>query len=479
MKKILCLVLALAMSMSLASCKKKDDQAAAEPTAAPTNVTVQTADLGTIMNSVTNTGEVVPVEEVAVSAKLSGKAVSSNVTVGKYVSAGDVLFSIEDTDYRLQVNQAKAALESAQAGYESAQAGYNSTVGGTQQQSIQQVEQALTSAKLGVESAQQNYDRQKQLRDNNSNVILAQNAYNDAKAAYERTKSLFDMGAATQVALDSAQTAMLQAEENLKTTEVTANASLEAAETSLKNAQEALDSAQKNYDLTINVLNPDREKTAKSSVQTAASSIQSAKAAYDLAANTLSNTVVRAPISGYVTSSNVTVGQMVQAGSPMVNIIDTHSMDIKLKVTESVVTGISAGSEAQISVKSAEIEGLSGTVATVSPSKDAQTGLFEVTINVPNSEGILKGGMFADVEIITEKYEGLLCIPSTAVVSEDDKSYVYVEQSGNAVKKEVTLGKSDDTSVEVLSGVSQGENVIVKGKEYITESNTAVKIVTE
>lgn len=479
MKKFLCLTLALAVTVSLSSCGKKKEETAAEPTAAPTNVTVQTADLGTIMNSVTNTGEVVPVEEVGVSAKLSGKAVSSSVEVGKYVKAGDVLFSIDDTDYRLQVNQARAAVESAQAGYESAQAGYNSTVGGTQQQSVQQVEQALTSAKLAVDSAQQNYDRQKQLAENNSNVVLAQNGYNDAKAAYDRTKSLFDAGVATQVALDSAETAMLQAEENLKTATVNANASLEAAETTLKNAQEALATAQKNYDLTTNVLNPEREKTAKSSVQSAASSILSAQAAYDIAMNTLSNTTVRAPISGYITSSSVTVGQMVQAGAPMVTIIDTHSMDIKLKVTESVVTGIKAGSEAKISVKSANIENLPGTVATVSPSKDAQTGLFEVVINVPNAEGVLKGGMFADVTIVTEKYDGVLCIPATAVLTENDKSYVYVEQGGSAVKKEITLGKSDDTNVEALSGVSQGENVIVKGKEYITESNTAVKIVTE
>lgn len=465
MKKILCIALAAAMALGMTSCKKKDDDSSAEPAAVPTNITVAAVSLGTIMNSVTNSGEVVPGEEVAVSAKLSGKAVSSNVTVGKYVNAGDVLFAIEDTDYRLQVNQAKAALDSAQAGY-------NSTVGGTQKQSVQQVEQALTSAKLALENAQQNYDRQKQLNENNSSVILAQTSYNDAKDAYDRTKSLFDMGAATQVSLDAAHSAMQQAEENLKTVQVNANASLEAAESSLKNAQEALATAQQNYDLTINVLNPERQ-------QTASASVQSAKAAYDLAANSLSNTTVRAPISGYVTSTNVTVGEMVQAGSPMVTIIDTHSMDIKLKVTESVVTGITAGSSAQISVKSAGIENISGSVATVSPSKDSVTGLFEVTINVPNSDGILKGGMFADVMIVTEKYDDMLCIPSKAVITENDKSYVYVENGGNAVKKEVTLGKSDEENTQVLSGVSEGENVVVKGKEYITESNTAVNVVTE
>ncbi len=465
MKKILCLVLALAMSMSMTACKKDAEEASSENIAAATNVTVHKADMGTIMNSVSNTGEVVPVEEVAVSAKLGGKATSLNVQVGQYVNAGDELFTIDDTDYRLQANQAKAALNSAQAGY-------NSTVGGTQQQSTQAVEQALTAAKLGLESAQQNYDRQKQLLDNNSSVLLAETAYNNAKDAYDRTKSLFDMGAVSQVDLDGVATALQQAEENLKTTKVTATAAFEAAETSLTNAKEALETAQKNYDLTINVLNPERQ-------QTAAAGVQSAQAAYDLAANTLANTRVTAPISGYVTSSNVTVGQMVGAGAPMITIINTNSMDIKLKVTESTVTGIAQGSEAQISVKSAGIENMAGTVATVSPSKDAATGLYEVVINVPNEDGTLKGGMFADVNIVTEKYDNVLCVPSNAIISEDDKSYVYVQQGEKAVKKEVTLGKEDETNTEILSGVAQGDNVIVKGKEYITENNTAIKVVTE
>lgn len=467
MKKFLCAVLTGAMVLTMASCGKKneDESAKAEPTAAPTNVTVYTAAKGTIMNSITNTGEVTPVEQVAVSAKASGKAVSSNIEVGKYVHSGDVLFTIEDTDYRLQVNQAKAALDAAQVGY-------NSTVGGVQEQTVQQLEQALTAAQLALDSAQQNYDREVQLHDNNSNLVLAQTAYNDAKAAYERTKSLFDMGAATQVALDGAHTGMVQAEENLKTVQVTANAALEAAQNGLKNAQKAFETAQKNYDLTVNVLNPER-------AQSAAASVQTAKAAYELAANALSNTVVRAPISGYITSSNVTVGQMVGAGTPMVTIIDTGSMDIKIHVTESVVNTISVGSPAKISVKSADVEAMDGSVATVSPSKDAQTGLFEVVINVPNSEGVLKGGMFADVMIITEQYDDVLCVPSSAVLTESDKKYVYVENGGMAVKKEVELGKSDDSSTEILSGVELGENVIVKGKEYITDSNKSVRVVTE
>lgn len=465
MKKILCIALAAAMAIGMTSCKKNDDSSSAEPTAAPTNITVATAGVGTIMNSVSNSGEVVPCQEVSVSAKASGKAVSNNAVVGKYVNAGDVLFTIEDTDYRLQVNQAQASLNSAQASY-------NSTVGGTQKQSVQQAEQALTSAKLALESAQQNYDRQKQLNDNNSSVLLAQTSYDDAKAAYDRTKSLFDMGAATQVALDSAHSAMQAAEENLKTTQVTANASLEGAETSLKNAQEALATAQQNYDLTVNVLNPERQETA-------AAGVASAKAAYDMAANSLANTIVRAPISGYVTSTNVTVGEMVQAGSPMVTIINTNSMDIKLKVTESVVSTIVPGAQAQISVKSAGIENIEGNVATVSPSKDSVTGLFEVTINVPNADGVLKGGMFADVTIVTEKYDDMLCVPTKAIITENDKSYIYVANGGNAVKKEVTLGVSDEENTQILTGVAEGESVVVKGKEYITESNTAVTVVEE
>ncbi len=516
-KKIASGILAGIILISCAGCGKKAQETSQEEDAKTTNVTVVEAANQSIVNKITNTGEVKPCEEVIVSPKVSGKVKSVNSEVGRYVKAGDVLFVIEDTDYRLQYNQALAS-------YNSAQASYSSTVGGTQKQSVSQVQQSLTAAQTEYDSAIQSYNREKELYENNSNVVLAQNALNDAKSArdrayslyeqdvsligarntlenaknaYERTQSLFDLGAASQIDLDSARiafenadanlkaqessakanlenadSAVLKAEENLRTTTVTAAASFDAAKTRLTNAESNLKTAQENYDLTINILNPERKASAEASVK-------SAKAALDIAKNTLDNTSVKAPISGYVTLCGAVAGQNIQAGSSAVTLINSNSMDIELNLTEAVVTKVQTGAEAIIKVPSANIEGLTGSVASVSPSKNATSGLFAVKINVPNDSGALKGGMFADVEIVTERIDDVLAVPTDTLLTDEEESYVYILDGENAVKTQVVTGTADDQYTEILSGISIGDRVIQKGKEFLKQDACAVKVIDE
>lgn len=513
--KIVCSILAAIILISCAGCGKKAQETSQEEDTKATNVTVVEAADQNIVSKITNTGEVKPCEEVSVSAKVSGKVQSLKAEVGKYVKAGEVLFIIEDTDYRLQYNQALAS-------YNNAQASYNSTVGGTQKQSVSQAQQSLTAAQSEYDSALQNYGREKELYENNSSVVLAQNALTDAKAArdrayalynedvslisarnalenarntYTRTQSLFDMGAASQTDLDTARIAyenadanlkaqessakanletadsgVLKAEENLRTTTVTAAASFDAAKTRLTNAEANLKTSKENYNLTVNVLNPERKASAEASVK-------SAKAALDIAKNTLDNTAVKAPISGYVTMCSAVAGQNIQAGAGAVTLINSNSMDIELNLTEAVVTKVQPGAEAIIQVPSAGITGLTGNVASVSPSKNTTSGLFAVKINVPNADNALKGGMFADVEIVTKRTDNVLAVPTDTLLSEDDESYVYLLNGENAVKTRVVTGAADDQYTEILSGISAGDQIIQKGKEFLKQDQCPVKVI--
>lgn len=514
-QRILSGILAAALLLACAGCGKKAQDTASEEQEQATNVTAVAAARQSIVNKIANNGEVKPCEEVVVSPKVSGKVKSLKASVGAFVRAGETLFEIEDTEYRLQYNQASAS-------YNSAVASYNSTVGGTEKQSVTQARQTMVSAQTEYDSAQQAYAREKELAENNSQVVLAENALNDAKAArdrayqlynedvslisarnaaadaknnYERTQSLFDLGAASQVALDtarisyenaqanvkaqessakagldSADTAVLQAEENLRTAQVNATAALDAADARLRTAETNLKSAKENYDLTVNVLNPERKTTAEASVK-------SAKAALDLAQNTLNNTVVKAPISGYVTVCNAVAGQNIQTGANAVTLINSNSMDIELNLTEAVVSAVQAGAEAVVKVPSAEIEDMQGTVASVAPMKDAQTGLFTVKINVPNEGQALKGGMFADVEIITERIDDVLAVPSDAILEQDEKQYVYVLEGETAVKTEVVTGKADEQYTEILSGLEEGARVVQTGKDFLKGDRCPVKVV--
>ncbi|MCX7714107.1 MAG: efflux RND transporter periplasmic adaptor subunit [Clostridia bacterium] len=516
MKKILLYVLCIScMVLSLSSCgKDKSKTSSAENETAPINVTTKAAANQTIASSVTYSGEIKPADEVSVSAKVSGKVRAVNVDIGTYVNAGDILFEIDDTDYRLQYNQALAS-------YNSAVSNYESTVGGTQKQSVTQAEQSLTSAQLAYDSALSNYNREKQLYENNSNVITAKTAYDNAVANYNRTlelynndtnlinarnalsdaetnlkrmQSLFEIGGASQLELDNANTAVknaqanlqtveasvksqldsakaavVNAEEALKTATVNAKAALDNAQTSLKNAEESLKAAKENRDLTVNVLNPEREVAAKAQVS-------SAKAALDIAANTLSNAKVTAPISGYVTACDAVKGQNVQQGSSPVKIVNMNSVEVEINVTEAIVSSLSQGMHATVSVKSASLEGIDGTIVAVSPSKNSTTGLFTVKISVPNESGALKGGMFAEVSIITTELKDVLSVPTDSVITDGQNSYVYVNNNGTAEKRAIVTGMSDKNYTQVLSGVSIGENVVLTGKEFITEENNRLSV---
>lgn len=512
-KKILCVCLVCTMMLSLASCGKKAEETTAEPTAAPINVTVDTASVRDLSSDVTYTGEVKPASDVSVSPKVSGKVTGVNVEIGKYVNAGDVLFTIDDTDLKLSYNQALAA-------YNSANASYSSVTGGSAKQTENQVNQAVTNAQIAYDSAAAALERERQLYANNSAVVLAQNAYENAVASYNRAlelyntdanitsaknalttaqdnytrmQSLFEMGAISQVDFDASKTAyenaqaacasaesanqtqieaartqMISAEENLKSTNVNARAALDNAENNEKSAKEALDNAIKTRDLTINVINPQSATTAKSGVQ-------SAKAALDIAKNALGNARVTAPISGYVTSIGVEKGQNTSAGSPAVGIVNMNTVEVEINVTEAVAPTVSQGMAAVVSVPSAQISEVQGTVIAVSPSKNETTGLFTVKISVPNESGTLKGGMFADVKLTTLS-KSSLSVPAEAVTTDGSESYVYVNNNGSAEKKTVEIGSSDGTYTEIISGLSDGDSVIVSGKEFISDDNNKVAV---
>ena len=500
MKKYISLILIVSLISLFAGCGKKEQEA--EPVdAAAVNVTVYDAAVGNISNMVTYTGEIKASESVAVSPKVSGKVVSVYVEEGQYVNAGDVLFKIDDTDLKLQYNQAQAA-------YNTARVGYDNTKNSTTKQTTMQVEQAL-------KNAQDNYDRQKQLYDNNSTVKVAETAFANAKDAYEsaqqnyennlvsaknalstaetnynNTKSLFEAGGATQTALDAAKSgyenaqaayetlesnqklalenskaAMQQAEENLKTVNINARASLDSAELALKNAQES-------YDLTVNVTN-------NASTKSAAASLESASAALSLARNALNNATVKAPISGFVSSKTATAGQMVSAGMTAVTIHNTNSVDGEVHVTESVISSLQIGTPATVTVKSAGAENMPGTISLLNQVKDPQTGMFTVKVNIPNADNILKAGMFADITLQTSAVSDVLCIPSKAIMQEGEERYVYVTDGATAQKRTITEGVTNGTVTEIISGINEGDKIVLKGMDYITEKNNKVRIVED
>lgn len=515
-RKITSLLTAFVLLFSISSCGKKETDDNAEETAAGVNVEVYNAVNDSISSTVTYTGEIKASNSVQVTSKVSAKATSVKVKEGDYVKAGQTLVTLDKTDLQLTYKQAEA-------NYNSAAANLNMAKNSSAQRNISQANQGLETAKINYESAVLAYEREQELFNQNSAVVLAEQNYNDALNAYERAKNLYDndtnlisaknayqsaednytrseslynQGAISKLELDNAKTTMenakaaldsaetnnkgaldnahaslVNAEENLKKVKVTASASLDAAKASLDTAKAALDNANENITIVTN--------TNADSIKTAQASVQSAQAGLDIARNNLNNTTIKAPIAGYIARKNVVNGEMVSPGVELLAIKNSKTVDAEINVTESVIPNIGEGTKARISVKSAGISDIEGAVTMVNPVKDEKTGMYTVRVTINNESNKFKVGMFADITLETESSDNAIVIPSEAIMQSGSELYVYVAKGNKAEKAIVTTGIESEDMVQITSGVNEGDKVIVSGKDYLSEKNNDINIKKE
>ena len=218
--------------------------------------------------------------------------------------------------------------------------------------------------------------------------------------------------------------------------------------------------------------------SAQAGVSSAKAMLESAEAAVSSAQNALNDTAVRAPISGYIAAKNINKGQIVSPGVEIFSIKSTESVEAQINVTEAVIPSVAIGTKAKISVKAVGKDSIEGVVTKVNPVKNAQTGMYQVSINIENKDKKLKEGMFADISLTLSDSENALVIPSEAVTEDKNgKKFVYIAKNDKAVRADIKTGIITDEFTEVKSGISKGDRVIVSGKEYLSEKNNQIRIV--
>ena len=462
MKKTLCAALAAVISVSCVGCGKKDEKKEEAQTA--TNVSVYETEAQDVVREVSYTGEITAGECVSINSKVSAKVSEICVEAGEFVKAGTVLAVLDDTDIRLSYNQALA-------GYNSANAAYDMTANASMKQSETAANQNLEKAQIEYNDALSAYNRQKELYDNDTSIVAAQNALNDANANLERTKQLFEMGSVSKTVYDSAITAQQNAAANLESTKSNVKTAFESAKTRVENAKLNLESAKENRDLQVNVV-------SKKTIASAKASAESAKASLAIAENNLANTKITAPIDGFVASKNIIVGQTATPGVEIFSIKNTEMVEAEINVTEADIPYVSVGTEAKVTVKSSNLDTIYGTVTAVNPTKDEKTGLYNVKVSVPNEGGAINAGMFADISLTLQKSENTVGIPTEAVMQDGEEFYVFVASADGktAEKRVVKKGIENAETTEILEGVGLGEKVVLKGKEYLSEVNNLIKI---
>jgi len=242
-------------------------------------------------------------------------------------------------------------------------------------------------------------------------------------------------------------------------------------------SESSLDDAQRNYEMAVN-----KQQLGKANVVSAGSKLKQAEAQVAEAQAQLEekekeyrNSTIVSPIDGMVLSRDVEVGSAVSSilvlGSSATLVMtlgDIREVYVKGKVDESDIGRVYIGQPARIKVESYKDKTFNGKVTKISPmgvEKDNVT-TFEVRVSIDNSTGELKSQMTANAEILLEEHKGILIVPEGALIYDKDRkaSVEVADTNGKDGKRKipVTVGISNGSKTELLSGLTEGQQVILQ-----------------
>ncbi len=212
---------------------------------------------------------------------------------------------------------------------------------------------------------------------------------------------------------------------------------------------------------------------SKAQWEQAKSAVDQAKLAYGNAAE---NTVLRSPISGFVTAKNYDNGDMTSPQLPVVVIQQIAPVKAVIGVSEQYYSYLKKGAAATLSVDALGEETFSGIVTNIFPTLDPVTHTVSTEIEVANKDLKLRPGMYARVHLDFGTKE-VLTVPDKAIVRQAGSGarYVYVFSGGKAVYRAVELGQQQGDLYEVVSGLNAGDQVITSAPSNL-KNGLSVKL---
>jgi len=195
------------------------------------------------------------------------------------------------------------------------------------------------------------------------------------------------------------------------------------------------------------------------------------RAADDLASLSLSYSEIRAPFAGVVSERQVKLGQEIAIGTTMFRVTDPTPLKAAVYVPERELARLKPGQSASIAVDALAGRQFPAIVKLVSPTVDAATATFKVTLEVNDPKGDLKPGMFSRVGIVFERRSEALTIPRAALLDTDGASNVFVVNGGKAEQRAIKTGLSNAGKIEVTQGLTGTEQVVIVGQNGLKDGN--------
>ena len=374
-------------------------------------VRVEGPRIGAIERVLNTSGTLRAGGTINVTSKIAGRIEAIPVQEGQAVAEGDLLAQIEEQTPRLQLEQAHAAWQAAQAQYEKALRG----------------------------------PRPEELENTRALYEKAEKDLVTAEESFIRSQRLYTSGTIPKTQFEQAES------------------TLRAARTELENAGRSLQMLE--------------EGAGEEEKRMARAQADAAKAGYELSRLQLDNTRIRAPGSAVVAKILQDVGNVVGTSAPILVLVQDERIKVEIELAEKYygeILGSGKSLEARIIPQAYPGSApFPGGIFTVAPTINPGSRTFTVTVDISDSQDLLRPGMYAEVELVLRRVSDALLIPAAALLDRAGQQLVFVvEGSGEnafAAARNVVPGLSGAAEVQILSGIDVQDRVIVEGNSFLEE----------
>jgi membrane fusion protein (multidrug efflux system) len=181
----------------------------------------------------------------------------------------------------------------------------------------------------------------------------------------------------------------------------------------------------------------------------------------------LAKTEIRAPFAGMVGLRQVSVGEYVNSGDELVSLAQTDVLKLDFRIPETQATRAANGQSVRITADAFPGEVFEGRVYAVDPQVEVSSRSVMLRARLANPGGKLRPGQFVNVQLALAERANALTIPEQALWPQGGKQFVYVVRAGKAELAEIKIGKRTAGRVEVQTGISVGDDVIIAGQMKI------------
>jgi multidrug efflux pump subunit AcrA (membrane-fusion protein) len=415
-----------------------------------------TVDSGTVTSTVSSSGNIEADRTLGVDFDGEGGIVRSIfVNPGDVVRKGQRLARVDATSAREALQAAQVQLRSAEATYEAAVQGQTPQEQAADQQSIAGAQVAVRSAEVSLRSARQTYALDRR-----------QHAVAVATAERQLQKAL--------KASPVDQTAVQTARSTLTTARQARDSALLADRQQIAAQQQGVTSAEQQLASARATVAVNAQPPRASAVAQAQSQVDSARVGVRQARTTLAQATLRAPAAGRVAAVNGTVGQSSTSSSSdsssdststatgFVTLVSATTLEVTADVAEADINDVKVGQSVAVTI-SADDQQLTGKVAEVADTSTVTNNVVEyaVTVRLDRGQGV-KLGQTAQLVITTGSKESALRVSSSALTTIGNVTTATVRASdGTTSTRQVTTGLEGDTYTEVLSGLQDGDVVVL------------------